>query len=433
MRKRANLRMRCSALAALCLGLVVHWPVTGAELPTSAPCESSQSAGRRCPPHAIAQDDVVRIATFDSGFGGFFTAKSIEAAGRVLQQRYAARFSIDHYGDSLNAPYGDKTPEQIAGFAARGIFRAFQDGAQQVFIACNTASTQHKRITEILDTLQPGLSPRTVSIVDSSVAEMKRQIEERLQTRKTVRIAILATPATVLAETYPRALARAFGVDLSDPVSAAVAQTRWYRANGEQIRSAHYAAKLRLVDGNVVEIYQVAPANWVDMIEHEAAAADQDEAVASDLRALSSQWHSGIGNYAWDVVGEFCTHYPVFDPLIRKHALRLGLADAQTTYIKQAPLMAEIFEEMMKERLATRPRRRSLTAAETQWLDDFSRPRIFITGTNAAQTRKLARVLFPNDPAPQVNQLPAQADVVMHGQESMPARGADEISPRRPR
>lgn len=170
---------RLLALVLLSLGLAVSWHATGAELHAFESC-SSASTVSLCVPDGLEHDEVIHVATFDSGFGGYFTAKSIEQAGRAMEQQYAVHFSIDHYGDSLNAPYGEKTPQQIARFAAQGILRAFKGGAQQVFIACNTASTQYDHIKQILDSTQPGLSSRTISIVESSVAELKRQIEGRL-------------------------------------------------------------------------------------------------------------------------------------------------------------------------------------------------------------------------------------------------------------
>jgi glutamate racemase len=98
----------------------------------------------------LAQTEI-KVATFDSGFGGYFTAKEIEKQSFELQKNHAVNFSISHYGDTLNAPYGEKTPEMIAEYSAKGISRAFDDGAEVVFIACNTASTQYDSIKHILN------------------------------------------------------------------------------------------------------------------------------------------------------------------------------------------------------------------------------------------------------------------------------------------
>ncbi len=372
---------------------------------TSVPaaCPTASAAG-------LAQDDVVRIATFDSGFGGFFTAKSIEETSHALSQQYRAQFCISHYGDTVNAPYGEKTPEQIAQFAAQGIYRAFADGAQEVFIACNTASTQYDRIKQLLDAKQPGLSEKTVSIIDSSVAELKRQIDERLKKRGTVRVAIFATPATVKLQTYPKALARAYGVELMEPEVSTFRQPRWYKVKGREVESVNFSAALELPDGRAIEIYQIGPANWVDMIEHAAPAEVQNQAVQSDMKLLTSAWNKTGDDFTVDVVGEFCTHYPVFDARIREQALAQGFSNADTTYIKQGPLMAGIFNDMMQRRLASKTRAKPPAADEAAWLTDYSRPRIFISGDNVQETQGLAQAIFAQDPAPVVVKIPFAAD-----------------------
>src|SRR5665647_1226735 len=162
------------------------------------------------PQLGLAQGRLIKVATFDSGFGGYFTAKEIEREGRAMVKTHEMQLTVTHYGDTANAPYGEKTPEQIAAFTAKGISRAFADGAEEVFIACNTASTQFEAVKKLLNQEKPGLGEKIVSIIDSSVTEMKRLIDQRLKVKSVVQVGILATPATVTAMAYPRALAQAY-------------------------------------------------------------------------------------------------------------------------------------------------------------------------------------------------------------------------------
>lgn len=101
------------------------------------------------------KNQVVKVATFDSGFGGFFTAKEIEKQAAALSEKGYGPFDIAHYGDTTNLPYGEKTPGQIAKFASEGILAAFRDGYKDVYIACNTASTQFSKIREIVGAVKP--------------------------------------------------------------------------------------------------------------------------------------------------------------------------------------------------------------------------------------------------------------------------------------
>ncbi len=349
------------------------------------------------PLRLLAEDQLIQVATFDSGFGGFFTAKEIEREARGLAQTHQARFKLTHYGDTANAPYGEKTPAEIARFAAKGISRAFADGAEDVFIACNTASTQYEAIKKILNEEKPGLGDRTISIIESSVSELKRQIEERFQRKKTVRVGVLATPATVRAMSYPRALARAFDLPYVEAKPLNHTQDRWYTKKGKTLESAVSTHTLRFPDGRTVELYQIGPGNWVDMIEHAAPVELQKASVRNDLKFLAPK-------VEFDVVGEFCTHFPVFDEYIKATSLELKLATPQTTYIKQGPLMAGIFKDLITQRLAAKKRTVALGPEEKQKLEEALRPAIFISGKNVEETKSLSRKVFPGDPVPAVTE-----------------------------
>ncbi len=335
----------------------------------------------------LAQTEI-KVATFDSGFGGYFTAKEIEKQIALLQENHSANFSINHYGDTLNAPYGEKTPEMIADYSARGISRAFDDGAEVVFIACNTASTQYEAIKSILDKKNPGRGDHIVSIIDSSVRELKKQIDEHLKRKDLVQVVILATPATIRAGAYLRAISSAFGLNPQTADLKVFNQERWFKEKGEKIDSVSSQSILKLPKNQRVIISQIGPGNWVDMIEHGATQALKETAVGRDLRLLAPKT-------SWDIVGEFCTHYPAVDYLIKAESQKLKLSSEKTSYIKQGPLMAEIFRKMMLARL--KPKKSKVPMKPV-------RAKIFISGKNAQETAELAREIFPKDPAPMIEQ-----------------------------
>lgn len=328
----------------------------------------------------------INVATFDSGFGGYFTAKEIERASNELLRHHAATIRISHYGDTAHAPYGEKTPELIAALSARGIRRAFSGGAEVVFIACNTASTQFAAIQKLLE---PAQRSRVVSIIDRSVAELKSQIDLKLTTKSTVNVVILATPATLKARAYLRALADAYGTELRDSPLSFHTQERWFQKKSKVVESAAGVATLELPGGKRITITQVGPANWVEMIEHGAPRAVKQRAIKRDLTLLSSE-------APWDVVGEFCTHFPAVDDLIKQSAVDLGLAGAETVYIKQGPLMAGIFRQLVRGRLGGPQTAVEIPAAQA---------RIFISGGNVKETQELAREIFPQDPLPTIERI----------------------------
>lgn len=331
------------------------------------------------------------VATFDSGFGGFFTAKEIEKRAKQLEAKGYGEFRIEHFGDTRNAPYGEKTPGQIASYSAAGILRAFEHGASDVFLACNTASTQFDAIRELLRQRDPAYPARVHSIIEVSVREIMKTVSAALKERDTVSVAILATPATVRSENYPRYLARALGVPYTPASSASMMQPRWFKGKENSIESLVTTSELRLGPRKKVIVHQLAPANWVDMIEHGASDAEKAKAVASDLAALLALVKDPA---PFDVVGEFCTHYPVFDSLIQDSFRSQGRAAQATPFVVQGPLMGALFEKEFTARHA--PRTAPVAAPRT------ATPAIYISGDNKAATEALAAKVFPHDPPPAV-------------------------------
>ncbi|PLS25844.1 glutamate racemase [Bifidobacterium imperatoris] len=73
------------------------------------------------------------IGVFDSGLGGVSVARQIAKdmpAEHVL-----------YFGDSANAPYGTKTPEQVKALSFAIVERFVHQGVKAVVIACNTATS----------------------------------------------------------------------------------------------------------------------------------------------------------------------------------------------------------------------------------------------------------------------------------------------------
>lgn len=328
----------------------------------------------------------LKVATFDSGFGGYFTAKEIEREGQDLQNKRDVSISITHYGDTLNAPYGEKTPVQIADLSAKGISRAFDDGAEYVFIACNTASTRYQDIKAILNAKHPGRGDRIVSIIDSSVTELRRQIDSILKNDNKASVAILATPATVKAGAYLRALSESYNAKLEAGEIKKFVLPRWYKKKSDTAENVSQDALLKLTNGKEIHIQQIGPGNWVELIEHGADAKTKSDYILKDLDALSK-------GRKFQIIGQFCTHFPAVHNLIIDSGKKIGVVDEKTTYIQQGPLMAKIFRELVETKSSLRKAKISYPGP---------RAKIFISGNNLPETLSLAKEIFPNDPVPQI-------------------------------
>jgi glutamate racemase len=209
-----------------------------------------------------------------------------------------------------------------------------------------------------------------------------------LKSRNEVHVAILATPATIRAGAYLKAISQAYGLKPLPADLKVFTQERWFKVKGQTVESVNAQTILSLSKNQKLIISQIGPANWVDMIEHGATQGLKTSAIERDLILLAPK-------NSWDIVGEFCTHFPAVDDLIKKESEKLNLSSKQTTYIKQGPLMAEIYRKMMVARL--KPSKSENRPKEV-------RAKIFISGKNSLETADLAREIFPDDPAPLIEQ-----------------------------
>ncbi|MBF0441896.1 MAG: aspartate/glutamate racemase family protein [Oligoflexales bacterium] len=349
---------------------------------------SKSNAGNNAPDGK--NEAAYNVATFDSGFGGYFTAKEIEKQSRSLSKNGYGPFSITHYGDTLNAPYGEKTTEQIAKFTSEGVLTAFHDGAEDVYIACNTASTQYERVKEIIRAENPAYENHVFSIINVSVDEVMKTVNKKLALQNNVNIAIFATPATVKSENYPKFLAKALNTDFKPGILKKITQPRWLKKKGATIDSYAYVAEFPLSSGKKVSVYQMAPANWVDMIENGASDSEKRFNVENDIKTLTSQINTDA---VFDVVGEFCTHYPVFDSIIQSELKGSHKVTTEAPFVVQGPLMGSLFN---KTYLQSQP-----------WKNDNevsppNTPSIYLTGDNISSFMELVKKIFPNDPEPAI-------------------------------
>ena len=77
--------------------------------------------------------DLRPIAFFDSGLGGISVLR--ETVRLLPEENYL------YYGDSLHAPYGVKTVDEVIARSRAIVQHLLDEGAKAIVIACNTAST----------------------------------------------------------------------------------------------------------------------------------------------------------------------------------------------------------------------------------------------------------------------------------------------------
>lgn len=121
------------------------------------------------------------IGVFDSGVGGISVLR--EAVRTLPHERFL------FYGDTLHAPYGTKTKEEVLALSRNVVKTLLSQGAKAILIACNTATSaaaaalreEYPQVPIIA--MEPALKPASLLHHDGIVLS-------------------LATPGTIAGEKY---------------------------------------------------------------------------------------------------------------------------------------------------------------------------------------------------------------------------------------
>jgi len=138
----------------------------------------------------VHHDPSCPIGIFDSGVGGLTVARAVM---ELLPDE-----NIIYFGDTARVPYGVKSPETVARYAAQITRFLLERHVKLLIVACNTmAAVALPAITS--------LSPVPVlEVIDAGA-------RSALAVTRSKRIGIIATPSTIASQAYERALLRLGG------------------------------------------------------------------------------------------------------------------------------------------------------------------------------------------------------------------------------
>ncbi|TDS12382.1 glutamate racemase [Sphingobacterium paludis] len=197
------------------------------------------------------------IGIFDSGFGGLTVFREIKD--------HLPQYDYIYLGDNARVPYGTRSFETVYEFTKECVFKLFELGCNLVILACNTASAKALRSIQQND-LPPG--KKVLGVIRPTTESI-----HRFTTSK--EIGVLATPGTVLSESYKI-----------------------------EINKFHPEIK----------VFQQACPLWVPLVENnEIDTPAADYLVQKDINQLLSQ------SPHIDTLVLACTHYPLLLPIIRRH------------------------------------------------------------------------------------------------------------------
>lgn len=125
------------------------------------------------------------IGIFDSGIGGLSVARAIRAEFPSANLLY--------FGDTKNAPYGERSPAEIASLTVEGLRLLHARGATSIVSACNSVSTS--LAVSLLDAFDMPLDA-VIEMVGPTVASLRHF---------SGKILLVATTATVKSGIYQNA------------------------------------------------------------------------------------------------------------------------------------------------------------------------------------------------------------------------------------
>lgn len=194
------------------------------------------------------------IGVFDSGVGGLSVFK--ELVDILPEENYL------YFGDTLNLPYGTKTPEELVELSAK-IFDFFEEqGTKAVVMACNTTSA----VT--YDVLKDKYKFKIYPIVQN--------VAECIAAMNCGRIGVFATNATINSHAYKKEINK-------------------YNKD--------------------IEVFESACPNWVKIVENELQ--NDIESIEDIKMHLDEMLKNDVDRI---ILG--CTHYPYLLEVLSKFADR---------------------------------------------------------------------------------------------------------------
>lgn len=129
------------------------------------------------------------IGVFDSGIGGVSVLRELV--------KIAPRENIIYYGDSKNAPYGDKDTDEVRALTFAATEKLLSLGIKALVVACNTATSAAVRR---LRTMYPDLP---IVGIEPAVKPAVIYGENKLRKRDgSSKILVMATPVTISEEKF---------------------------------------------------------------------------------------------------------------------------------------------------------------------------------------------------------------------------------------
>lgn len=144
------------------------------------------------------------VGVFDSGVGGLSVLRALRA--ELPHEDFV------YFGDSANAPYGEREPHEVLELSRRIVAQLVAEGAKAIVCACNTATSAavpqlRAEWSELpIVGVEPALRPATEAVAHDRILVMATPMTvagerfQRLEERWAADSTVIAVPCVGLAE-----------------------------------------------------------------------------------------------------------------------------------------------------------------------------------------------------------------------------------------
>ena len=252
------------------------------------------------------------VGFFDSGLGG---ASVLREAQKLLPNE-----NYIYYGDNANAPYGDRTEDEITALTFRSAHRLVDMGVKAIVLACNTATATcinqiRSEFSIPVISIEPAIKPacslpgtgKVLMMATKATTHLERYLRLRERMPDPERVINIPCPGIVErieegklgAEDYDDLFAAFLAPYKGMEVDAIVLGCTHYIFIKDAFRrnaALHLKGGCQLIDGNEGTVRQLGRV----------------------LEAHNIVNHSGNGNVTFCTSGDYNRIKPIFDMLISR-------------------------------------------------------------------------------------------------------------------
>ncbi len=131
---------------------------------------------------------IAPIGIFDSGYGGLTVLSSIA--------KQLPEYDLLYLGDNARTPYGTRPFDVVYNFTLQGVQYLFDQGAELVILACNTASAKALRTIQVKDLPRIAPNKRVLGVIRPTAEILGQHTSSK-------HVGVFGTEGTINSGSYP--------------------------------------------------------------------------------------------------------------------------------------------------------------------------------------------------------------------------------------